>query len=883
MKGDFSRLTGDPRKHYNGVLMQQGRVQVDADWNEQQTINQYRGQAVTNDVIGQGTAPIVGGGFQIEAVPVGTTLSDLSISPGHIYVDGILCELEATSVQVTSVTGSAKGLNTITVSAMSVDGRGFQPGQWVEITWTQRGRVQPDIVRILHPNTVQILSVDTTAQTLTVQAYIDPTTQQVISVRRIPSYLTQADYPQPAYSSAPSESAQLPALALPQNSPALVYLDVWLRHVTWLDDQDIREVALNGADTTTRMQVVQQVKILPLAPSQDMTCTTQFPAWDSLVAPSTGTLNAQTVSISTTVDACSPPSSSGYQGLDNQLYRVEIHDVAQTPIQYKWSRDNGSVVIGIKAFNGSDIIVNEVGLDDMLGFAPVDGQTIWGEIVDDVTDLQGLPGQLIKIQSVSPNSKTITMVSPPVQVDPKRHPRLRRWDSFGTITINENGTTDWLDLESGIQIQFWQGTNKNGDYWLIPARTTGAQIEWPQDIPGLLGHPLPQIPLGITHAYCRLALLVPPPLKSEFWTVLDCRQSFTSLASLTSQAPPAILPALHITAINWNNDDFVTSDQLLKNGLQLTLDNTISSISQAAMTVTLEVPSSPVGFSATTDLIINGSVQVALNAQNMISWTWASMDSKTLVTSLTNIIKTFQSKNIHRAPYMRVKVLGYAVYKQLGNLYLHLDGQAFGQENIRQEMNTPSTALTFPSGSGIAASDFESWFSLVPTPLWITKIAFKDTNGFQLGSTVMPPYPSQPITFGGKEGIQVIEITFSRQVLLQFSPQTGANEGQFTIISQGSVTWNGAITQQPPNPDGSQVVSFLLQSYTKKVLEGIGVVRLVTTPISSFPSGVYQLTISGATNPPVITYIDSTPLDGDFDFLPGEDFTLDFTVEPPPT
>ena len=35
MKGDFTRDTFKKEKHYSGVRMQQGRVQVDADWNEQ--------------------------------------------------------------------------------------------------------------------------------------------------------------------------------------------------------------------------------------------------------------------------------------------------------------------------------------------------------------------------------------------------------------------------------------------------------------------------------------------------------------------------------------------------------------------------------------------------------------------------------------------------------------------------------------------------------------------------------------------------------------------------------------------------------------------------------------------------------------------------------
>ena len=34
MSFDTSRFTFDPRKDYAGVVMEQGRVQTDADWNE---------------------------------------------------------------------------------------------------------------------------------------------------------------------------------------------------------------------------------------------------------------------------------------------------------------------------------------------------------------------------------------------------------------------------------------------------------------------------------------------------------------------------------------------------------------------------------------------------------------------------------------------------------------------------------------------------------------------------------------------------------------------------------------------------------------------------------------------------------------------------------
>src|SRR5215467_8890483 len=102
MKGDFSRQTANLVKHYTEVLMQQGRVQVDADWNEQQAINRHLSVTEARDVIGLSGLPMDAGGFKIDLAP---DASDLTISPGRIYVDGILCELEATPLPVISFQG----------------------------------------------------------------------------------------------------------------------------------------------------------------------------------------------------------------------------------------------------------------------------------------------------------------------------------------------------------------------------------------------------------------------------------------------------------------------------------------------------------------------------------------------------------------------------------------------------------------------------------------------------------------------------------------------------------------------------------------------------------------------------------------------------------
>ncbi len=96
MKSDISRSTFKAKKHYSSVRLQQGQPHLDADWNEQADILNYAGRTSTADIMGQSGVPIKNSGFNISA---SDDQSELMISPGRIYVDGILCEnQEAISV-----------------------------------------------------------------------------------------------------------------------------------------------------------------------------------------------------------------------------------------------------------------------------------------------------------------------------------------------------------------------------------------------------------------------------------------------------------------------------------------------------------------------------------------------------------------------------------------------------------------------------------------------------------------------------------------------------------------------------------------------------------------------------------------------------------------
>ena len=89
MKGDFSRWTATNAavRHYSGVLMQQGRLHTDADWNEQVEITLARSETALADIIGQTGTPKGGNGFFVAPGAGG-----FQIGAGRYYLDGALVQ-----------------------------------------------------------------------------------------------------------------------------------------------------------------------------------------------------------------------------------------------------------------------------------------------------------------------------------------------------------------------------------------------------------------------------------------------------------------------------------------------------------------------------------------------------------------------------------------------------------------------------------------------------------------------------------------------------------------------------------------------------------------------------------------------------------------------
>jgi hypothetical protein len=99
MRGDFSIWRDERQQNFNGVLHQQGRVLLDADWNAQTGITNDWEDTAARDIIGAGVAGVPAdapNSFKITAATVAAGgLVDLTVLPGRVWADGLLTYLDA--------------------------------------------------------------------------------------------------------------------------------------------------------------------------------------------------------------------------------------------------------------------------------------------------------------------------------------------------------------------------------------------------------------------------------------------------------------------------------------------------------------------------------------------------------------------------------------------------------------------------------------------------------------------------------------------------------------------------------------------------------------------------------------------------------------------
>ncbi len=646
MKGDFSRSSFRPEKNYSRVLMQQGRVQLDADWNEQLAILAHRDEIRTLDILGQSGAPEGNHGFEVYLRPGISFSPDPTAGSPAIRID---------SPEMYAFSGDAE----FTLEAWICPRQGGavlsnaapDSASGYALTVTEDGSVRFDRACDSHPVTAETRRplprncyshVAVVCSRHSIQLYISgelesavhfdspasrpehslliggrlssdapeisvfdgeiadvriwQTARTVEELRTHSRELLPGHHPHlagryyfgaasrtiwdtsgnenhggfvssapPAETDAPPGWVQrlwvrrgryyvdgllcechedtqipLPAGISPESCRLLVWLDVWESEVNPVEDPQIREKALGGADTTIRAKVFWKIRFLPVTeaeagkhePAEDL------PSWREMMRRrrSVPAMRAQ---------------AERHDGLlGNNFYRVEICSPGgDTPPSFLWSRDNGSVVYPVYDFPSADRVrLGPAAAHEL----PVPGS--WVELSSEARAHSDTLPLLVRVKRVDPFERILTFDQPLKALPEGRHCFLRVWNQKGDAGAVPIGP-GWIHLERGIQVQFpVQQNYRTGDYWLLPTRTADAELEWPRDDQG--PRPVPASRAQV-HA-CALALL-----GGQYGRLVvrhSCRRSFFPLTSVAA--------AEHLFVRK--SGDAMTGD--LKIGGELTVD-----------------------------------------------------------------------------------------------------------------------------------------------------------------------------------------------------------------------------------------------------------------------------------------------------------------------
>lgn len=255
----------------------------------------------------------------------------------------------------------------------------------------------------------------------------------------------------------------------------LLYLDAWEEEIGALLDPTLRDPALSGADTSQRTRLAWRLCCMPLEPG--LRVTDGMPgSWQQ--SPAAG-LRVR---------------STGYQGLENQLYRVQIHRAGRIggtpPPTYKWARRNGS---GLAAVMAVETMGQSLRIRVQHGAGPSGWQDAkagdWIECLSG--DACALDGDLPLSRLLEVDGDLLTLAadaSLQAHLDAwegeQRHVRLWNHPGDGEMGgaipidggVQGNG---WQLLENAIEITFGSGEVRAGDAWMIPARSTDGSVLWP--------------------------------------------------------------------------------------------------------------------------------------------------------------------------------------------------------------------------------------------------------------------------------------------------------------------------------------------------------------------------------------------------------------------
>jgi hypothetical protein len=442
MQGDF---TLDPFNYRDGVtrvLMQQGRVQLDSDMNEQTESLLRFLRGLGRDVLGPHGG--VNDSFKIERTG---TPAQLTIQRGEYYVDGIRCVLPQDG-DLWQVLGNAAKTGPILLNSLP---------NYVQTDPNENGNVLYYLD--VFERHISVAEDDSLRE---VALFGPDTASRAVLTWRIRTLIIDQALQSLTAPGTPANPA--PAVGWP------------------FDEKDVK-----GKDITDRWYV--QLNLLLRTGirmrAEAIGSESTNPCIISPEARYRGTENRLfRVEIH-------DPGFSAPQG-----------PAGNRAAQFKWSQDNGSIVYPIRKSAGATLQLGSLGRDARTQICVND----WVEVVDDDVIFGSEVHPLLQVIEVHPADMTVTLnkaADGQIGTDPKKHPILRRW-ATDLVSITEGQQIELADgVEvTFTRVNQPRAGFRPGDYWLIPTRTANGELAWPRDAQG---NPRDMPPNGIDHHYAPLA------------------------------------------------------------------------------------------------------------------------------------------------------------------------------------------------------------------------------------------------------------------------------------------------------------------------------------------------------------------------------------------
>lgn len=498
MYGDFSRDSFRPEKQFRRVLMQQGRVLLDADFNDQVAILLENQAAAIRTLLASYGTDEPSFKVTITANPGG--LPPVGVAPGHYYVDGLLCRYDKERVPIDPFPDDHKNKRYLLYLAAweqglsaSEDTRGdFREPALNGMDTALRTEVRcricteeigSDLFRdvkaekacslseeIKQCATTKAIDAGAWKQNLHVMSEWWPFLGSLVMLLSIIAGVLALSAESP-----PAWWALATILALLFVAVALLTLDSLVRSIVRLHEEQRKLLVDKYNEFVDKYnKLVGTAAVLLTEPLRQQEVTNNFRKhFEQFITDKhTGPGASANLELRDSRKPNAIPPM--YYGSRCLLYRVEVHHVGSAgQVWLKWSRDNGAHLYEVKPAGSAE--TSSLTIED----PQAEGEGLkdrWVELLP-ADHADAAPSPLRKVTDARWDAKTraatLTLDRPapaPTYIRAWDHPGAAAGDAslpqYGAI----KASSGWQTLEQGLELQLSHADYKPGDYWQIKVR-----------------------------------------------------------------------------------------------------------------------------------------------------------------------------------------------------------------------------------------------------------------------------------------------------------------------------------------------------------------------------------------------------------------------------